>query len=77
VEQVLEPSHQSAETSDTVHYLNLINNTQSLTSKIDTTLSQVAEIYLQKEIGTLISLGFLQPNDIEALDNKISLNYVS
>lgn len=50
IEQVLEPTHSSAETTENVQYLTLINLNQSLTDKVDVLISQLAEIYIQKEI---------------------------
>jgi hypothetical protein len=77
VEQIGEPLlHTSAETSENVHYLTLTNNNQFLSNQTDITISQLSEYYIQKEIGKLISLRFLTPNDLELLHKNIELNYV-
>jgi hypothetical protein len=63
-------------TSGDTKYLTLINNTTSLTTKTDLLLSQLAEKYLQAEIGKLMELGFLTTKDVQTLDEKIEVNYV-
>ncbi|MDR2416472.1 MAG: hypothetical protein LBD75_07975 [Candidatus Peribacteria bacterium] len=64
-------------TSETTKYLTLIHNTTSLTNKTALLLSQLAEKYLQAEIRKLIALGFLTTKDVQTLDEKIEINYVS
>lgn len=78
ITQVLEPTigHWSAETVEQIQYLTLMN-TQTWTEKLAVAIAQVAENYIQKEIGKLISLGFLTPSDLEILNEKIELNYVA
>jgi hypothetical protein len=77
MEQLLEPtpSHGSATAFDIPKYLTLTTH-QLLTSKVDMVVSQFAEASIQKEIGRLIALGFLTPNDIEILNEKIELKYL-
>jgi hypothetical protein len=64
-------------TSGNSKYLTLINTTASLTNKTDILLSQLVEKYLQAEIGKLIALGFLTMKDVQTLDEKIEIHYVS
>jgi hypothetical protein len=64
-------------TSGNAKYLTFINHSDSLSTKTDILLAQLAEKYLQAEVGRLIALGFLSTKDIQILDEKIELNYVS
>jgi hypothetical protein len=68
-----ETLHNSADTPE--RYLTLINNDNTL-NRTELPIAQLTEKYIQKEIGKLISLGFLKPTDIEILNEKIEVNYV-
>lgn len=63
-------------TSGNTTYLTLLT-TNSLTTKTALLLSQLTEKYLQTEIGKLIALGFLTAKDVQTLDQKIEITYVT
>ena len=78
-----EQEHGSAEIAEETpekfsnqEYLMINNVTKGLETAQDWNIATLAPKLIQREIGKLISLGFLEPKDLEQLEGKIQLEYV-